>query len=222
MKVRKAIKQHATAWKSSVPAIVQCSSIGSLGKDNKTWFSSEFGVSLTGNINPTAAPPPMQVIYPSEDDIRNSSQGYCGGSCLPYNSETHAKQTWFRDHLHCWRSNARKRTGAMPHIKTYTRISKDNTQAQYFMLTSANLSKAAWGTLQKQGSQLFIRSYEAGVLLLPKFVTSSSEFNLSSADPSNVLHLPYDVPLTPYPKNAKPWFMNTDKSEPDNFGHTYP
>lgn len=32
---------------------------------------------------------------------------------------------------------------------------------------SANLSKAAWGALEKKGTQLKIRSYEIGVLFLP-------------------------------------------------------
>lgn len=32
---------------------------------------------------------------------------------------------------------------------------------------SANLSKAAWGGLEKKGLQLRIRSYEIGVLFLP-------------------------------------------------------
>lgn len=67
----------------------------------------------------------------------------------------------------------------MPHIKTYTRVSPDQKKAQYFMLTSSNLSKAAWGQLQKQGMQLFIRSYEAGVLWLPEkqvsFILFSNE-----------------------------------------------
>ena len=35
-------------------------------------------------------------------------------------------------------------------------------------ICSANLSKAAWGALEKQNSQLMIRSYEIGVLFLPK------------------------------------------------------
>lgn len=37
----------------------------------------------------------------------------------------------------------------------------------WFLLTSANLSKAAWGQLQKNDSQLRILSYEMGVLFLP-------------------------------------------------------
>ena len=36
------------------------------------------------------------------------------------------------------------------------------------IITSANLSKAAWGALEKNGSQLMIRSYEIGVLFLPQ------------------------------------------------------
>ena len=112
----------------------------------------------------------MAVVYPTEENIRTSSQGWGGGSCLPYNSNTHAKQPWLQRHLHEWRSGVR--STAMPHIKSYTRLNEDASAAQYLLLTSANLSKAAWGQLQKQGSQLFIRSYEAGVLLLPKFVVS--------------------------------------------------
>ena len=35
---------------------------------------------------------------------------------------------------------------------------------------SSNLSKAAWGALEKKGSQLMIRSYEIGVLFLPMYM----------------------------------------------------
>lgn len=38
---------------------------------------------------------------------------------------------------------------------------------------SANLSKAAWGALEKNGAQLMIRSYELGVLFLPSAFVSS-------------------------------------------------
>ena len=34
-------------------------------------------------------------------------------------------------------------------------------------MASHNLSKAAWGTLQKKGQQLFIHSFELGVMFLP-------------------------------------------------------
>lgn len=53
----------------------------------------------------------------------------------------------------------------MPHIKTYARYNGSNLA--WVLLSSHNLSKAAWGTLQKQGTQLMIRSYEMGVLFVP-------------------------------------------------------
>jgi hypothetical protein len=46
---------------------------------------------------------------------------------------------------------------------------------RWFLLTSSNLSKAAWGSLVKSGSQLMIRSYELGVLFLPHLVRAQFE-----------------------------------------------
>ena len=40
-----------------------------------------------------------------------------------------------------WRSETRLRTRAMPHIKSYARVSSDMTRASWFVLTSSNLSK---------------------------------------------------------------------------------
>ncbi|RXG56114.1 Tyrosyl-DNA phosphodiesterase 1 [Armadillidium vulgare] len=179
LKCRQLLRKYGK-WKynsSTSPVVVQCSSIGTLGKDCKSWLTGELGVSLIGGNDTNSVS--VNVVYPSENDVRNSTQGYGGGSCLPYNSNTHGKQTWLSRHLHCWRSEIRQRTRSMPHIKTYTRVSPDQKKAQYFMLTSSNLSKAAWGQLQKQGMQLFIRSYEAGVLWLPEkqvsFILFSNE-----------------------------------------------
>nr|XP_053631382.1 tyrosyl-DNA phosphodiesterase 1-like [Cherax quadricarinatus] len=62
MKVRRAIRQHATSWKSSLPIIAQCSSIGSLGKDAKSWLSGELGMSLTGAAAVCASPPPVRYF----------------------------------------------------------------------------------------------------------------------------------------------------------------
>ena len=74
-----------------------------------------------------------------------------------------------------WRSDGRLRTRAMPHIKSYCRLSTDFSRASWFALTSANLSKAAWGMRTKQQAMM-IQSYEAGVLFLPKFIVSFISF----------------------------------------------
>ena len=61
----------------------------------------------------------------------------------------------------------------MPHIKSFARYSSDYKKLYWFLLTSANLSKAAWGKLEKKETQIFIMSYEIGVLFLPSFVSSN-------------------------------------------------
>lgn len=41
------------------------------------------------------------------------------------------------------------------------------------MIDSANLSKAAWGALEKNNTQMMVRSYELGVLYLPSAFVST-------------------------------------------------
>jgi len=70
-----------------------------------------------------------------------------------------------------WECYSRKRSKAMPHIKTYCRISSNCTEMSWFLLTSANLSKAAWGRKLKSKDQSnYIMAHEAGVLFLPQFL----------------------------------------------------
>ena len=45
---------------------------------------------------------------------------------------------------------------------------------------SANMSKAAWGVLEKNQTQLMIRSYELGVLFLPKDFVSTMHHELAA------------------------------------------
>lgn len=64
----------------------------------------------------------------------------------------------------------------MPHIKTYSRVSPDGTKLGWFLLTSANLSKAAWGKMNKNQDGLTIMSWEAGVLFIPQnFVSGAND-----------------------------------------------
>lgn len=68
-----------------------------------------------------------------------------------------------------WKASKINRDRAMPHIKSYTRISRDFKKIPWFVLTSANLSKAAWGTFRQSN---YIMNYEAGVVFIPKFIVS--------------------------------------------------
>ncbi|KAF6133265.1 tyrosyl-DNA phosphodiesterase 1 [Phyllostomus discolor] len=64
---------------------------------------------------------------------------------------------------------------------------------------SANLSKAAWGALEKNGAQLMIRSYELGVLFLPSAFGLDSfrvkpRFFSSGQEPAASFPVPCDLP----------------------------
>lgn len=61
----------------------------------------------------------------------------------------------------------------MPHIKSYARFNLEEQCVYWFILTSANLSKAAWGSFNKNVNIqpcLRIANFEAGVLFMPRFV----------------------------------------------------
>ena len=68
--------------------VVQCSSVGSLGRD-PAWLEGEFGRSLAGG---GAATPPVKLVYPARSDVLASYDGVLGGGCLPYSRATHLKQ----------------------------------------------------------------------------------------------------------------------------------
>lgn len=61
--------------------------------------------------------------------------------------------------------------------KYWAKWKATHTGRRWLLLTSANLSKAAWGALQKNNSQLMIRSYELGVLFIPSPVKSGCGFS---------------------------------------------
>ncbi|XP_078436994.1 tyrosyl-DNA phosphodiesterase-like protein isoform X2 [Wolffia australiana] len=143
--------------------VYQFSSLGSL---DEKWLS-EFASSLSSGVSNDKSPlgpGKAQIIWPTVEDVRCSLEGYAAGSAIPSpmrNVEKEfLKKYWVR-----WKATQTGRCRAMPHIKSYTRYS--GQRLAWFLLTSANLSKAAWGALQKNNSQLFIRSYELGVLFLP-------------------------------------------------------
>ncbi|GBP52737.1 Probable tyrosyl-DNA phosphodiesterase [Eumeta japonica] len=95
----------------------------------------------------------------------------------------------------------------MPHIKSYIRISPDAKKAAYYVLTSGNVSKAAWGTFNKGNGALRIMSYEAGVMFLPSFVLNKDFFSLDKSD-NDHLSVPYDLPPVPYEEDMSPWVMD--------------
>ncbi|CAH1641988.1 unnamed protein product [Spodoptera littoralis] len=191
------------------PLIAQASSIGSYGKDPKLWLTGDFLHNFTKIKNQSqllSSPPELKIIYPSLENVRQSHDNLLGGGCLPYAGDVHAKQPWLNNFLYQWQAKISSRNQAMPHIKSYTRVS--NGKAAFYLLTSANISKAAWGQVNKGNGALRIMSYEAGVLFLPKFVIDEDYFFLDQGEvrprPKSLV-IPYDLPPVKYTPDMKPW-----------------
>ncbi|CAG2114206.1 unnamed protein product, partial [Medioppia subpectinata] len=232
LKLRRLLSEFGPSAKnvdSSWPAIGQFSSIGSLGPTADKWLTNEFLSTLSAvcGAKSLVTKPRLKLIFPSVENVRTCLEGYSGGGSLPYSSQTHRKQTYLTSYLHSWRSERTGRSIACPHIKTYTRLSGDSKQMAYFVLTSANLSKAAWGQLEKNDTQLAIKSYEIGVLFIPKLFTNQEFFEISKSEDSdklsnNCFPIPYDTPLTPYSLNDEVWTWDTPHTQmPDTHGNAW-
>jgi len=117
----------------------------------------------------------LQIIWPDEVAVRYSNLGWSAGNSLPCNAKNiYADEAQgrmydsFRQTLCLWESSE-IRPHSCPHIKTYTVYKTDERgthQLAWCLLTSSNLSQAAWGQIQ-HGAQLAVSSFEIGVLYLP-------------------------------------------------------
>lgn len=233
LRLRKLLKDHSMQVPDeySWPVIGQFSSIGSMGADQSKWLCSEFRQSLVtlGNSGKslTNQEVPINLIYPTVDNVRQSLEGYPAGGSLPYSIQTAQKQLWLHSYFHKWSAEASGRSHAMPHIKTYMRVSPDFQKIAWFLVTSANLSKAAWGAFEKNGTQLMIRSYELGVLFLPsEFGLDTGYFqvkeNLLSDGPVLSFPVPYDLPPEKYESKDRPWIWNIPYTKaPDTHGNMW-
>lgn len=154
--------------------------------------------------------PGFKMVFPSYNNVLAGHDGLLSGGGLPYRRENHMKQRWLENHLQLWRANERYRTKALPHIKSYFRYSEQKGLF-WFCLTSANFSKAAWGSVNKGqslGQVLRVNNYEMGVLFLPKVMIERDTFPLKSGDGKLDFPMPYDLPLVPYSIDDTPFFSD--------------
>ncbi|NWW55158.1 TYDP1 phosphodiesterase, partial [Pedionomus torquatus] len=235
LRLRKLLKEHASSItaQESWPVVGQFSSIGSMGVDGSKWLCSEFQESLVAaGSNVTSllkCDVPIHLVYPTVNNVRQSLEGYPAGGSLPYSIQTAQKQLWLHSYFHKWSAEVSGRSRAIPHIKTYMRLSPDFQRIAWFLVTSANLSKAAWGALEKNGTQLMIRSYELGVLFLPSaFGLEKGYFRVrgkmlsESSSSATYFPVPYDLPLEQYGSNDQPWIWNIPYTNaPDTHGNMW-
>ncbi|XP_076676604.1 tyrosyl-DNA phosphodiesterase glaikit isoform X2 [Andrena cerasifolii] len=201
------LSKHATLPPDAPewPIVAQSSSIGSLGPNYDSWLLKEIVPSMSRETaKGLKSHPNFQFIYPSIKNYKESFDCRDGSCCLPYSRQTHSKQEWLESYLYQWKATRTARSQAMPHIKSYTRFSPDLKRIPWFVLTSANLSKAAWGIARNSH---YIMSYEAGVIFIPQFITGSTTFPVQEGVEEGVQVFPitYDRPLTRYEPGDKPF-----------------
>ncbi|KAH9325792.1 hypothetical protein KI387_005970, partial [Taxus chinensis] len=151
------------------PLVYQFSSLGSLDEKWMAEFNSSMCSGYTFGKQPLGSGS-AQIIWPSVEDVRCSLEGYAAGNAIP-SPQKNVEKEFLKRYWARWQANHTGRCRAMPHIKTYARY--NGQSLAWFLLTSSNLSKAAWGALQKNSSQLMIRSYELGVIFLPSLILKS-------------------------------------------------
>jgi tyrosyl-DNA phosphodiesterase-1 len=204
---------HSAPINEKCPVIAQVSTLGNYGNQPYYYLTTEIVQSFRRDSSATVRKLcSINVIYPSAKNVRDSYDGLAGADCLVYFQNTHRTQQWLNTYLYQWRSSSRDRNRAIPHIKTYCRY--DDQGLFWFLLTSANLSKSAWGTLNKGKSSLKLNNYEAGVLFCPRTIIQKDRFPLNDnqSDGDKVFKLPFDIPLTPYEQLDTPFTVEEMKS----------
>jgi tyrosyl-DNA phosphodiesterase 1 len=118
------------------------------------------------------------------------------------------------------------RKRAAPHIKTFVRYGKESID--WALVTSANLSKQAWGEApnKKSNDEVRICSYEIGVLVWPGLFaedaimkpTFKTDTPIVGDDEENRtvvgFRMPYSLPLQRFGQE-KPWVPTMSYDVPD-------
>eukprot|EP00798_Chlamydomonas_sp_ICE-L_P020433 gene20433-27221_t len=185
MRVRTLLaKEHLPdEFRAQAPQIAaQFSSLGSV--DSK-WLLQEFGASLAtcdrsagpcpgasgsgtntkaSPSGPSVAASDFHLVWPTLKQVKGSIEGWVAGYSLPGGAKNILKDE-LQQYMCKYDGALVGRERVMPHMKTFTRF--QGSRMAWVIVSSHNLSKAAWGQLQKKNTQLMVRSYELGVLVLP-------------------------------------------------------
>ncbi|KAJ3650697.1 hypothetical protein Zmor_016779 [Zophobas morio] len=193
----------ATSW----PIIAQMSSVGFYGKSPAEWLRGTFLRNIAAHDRSKQvylSSAPLKIVYPSLRNVRDSYLSKNGGFCLNYDIEMSNKQDWLRNYLHHWKADELGRSRVMPHDKFYCRISPCLTKLAWFLLSSANMSRGAWGSKYlDENRNVFVRNYEAGVMFFPKFF--DEEYFKVGGKGGPGFPMVCDLPLTEYEKRDRPF-----------------
>jgi len=235
--------------------ICQFSSIGSLTKKylHRLQYSMDISRSRrdSSSEDDESKPLKLQLVYPTADEICNSVEGYRGGLSVPGTLKNVSKdflQPLFRkwtapysllaslalsrnDEQEKSKKNPLLKGNNVPHIKSYFQLSDSEGEGMaWFMLSSHNLSKAAWGDVQNSSvhgeKRLFVRSWELGVFISPQHLRANRLVpwtpEKNSTDRTHgkdaTIPLPYHHRPHPYSESDKPWAVDSRHVRLDRFG----
>lgn len=150
------------------------SQMSSMGKVSRKWLETlreSFASESTGSKKTTG----MKIVWPSVSFVRDSIDGWMsGGSLCIRDKNLLADSKNAVSFMMQYVSAQPDRVIIPPHIKSYWKVYSDGTLG-WMCLTSANLSKSAWGEIQK-GPNFAMNNYEVGVLFLPSLLSIPSLF----------------------------------------------
>ncbi|KAI4655540.1 hypothetical protein J4E93_000254 [Alternaria ventricosa] len=151
--------------------------------------ASSFFAKRESNVGKSLSPK-YSVIFPTPEEIRASLDGYASGGSIHWKlqSAQQQKQLEYMHPMLCHWSHASSsstkdsarqeahRGLAAPHIKTYVRFSdEEHKTIDWAMVTSANLSKQAWGDVVNKKDEIWIQSWEAGVVVWPALYAQAQD-----------------------------------------------
>lgn len=160
------------------PLIYQFSSLGSLDEKWLAELASSMSAGVSEDKKPLGIGEPL-IVWPSVEDVRCSLEGYAAGNAVPSPLKNVEKE-FLKKYWARWKASHTGRCRAMPHIKTFLRY--NGQSLAWLLLTSSNLSKAAWGSLQKNNSQLMIRSYEVFLFLCERLEAFKRRTDIDTDD----------------------------------------
>lgn len=228
LELKRCIKSYASPVDRNTRIVCQFSSIGSLTE--KYLSELQESMSAKGTKYPTRSNLELSLVYPTVQEIRASVQGYQGGGSVPGTMKNVTKP--FLRRLFCrWASpsslsNPIWKSRNVPHIKTYYQTSSDNESMSWLVLSSHNLSKAAWGDAINSkwgGRRLFIRHWELGVFLSPKLIGADRlipwSLSATAKKPGDAsVPLPFYLHPESYQADDQPWAVDAVYSQADAFG----
>ncbi|GKT45619.1 putative U3 small nucleolar RNA-associated protein 13 [Colletotrichum spaethianum] len=228
--------------------VVQISSIATLGASDSWIQKCLFDSLAVSKNNSLSTPrPKFKVVFPTADEIRRSLDGYASGGSIhtKIQSQQQAKQLqYLRPIFHHWANDAPEgeplpetaaiqeagRKRAAPHIKTYIRYG--DKSIDWALVTSANISKQAWGEAAGASQEVRIASWEIGVLVWPSAITDKATMvgtfetdmpskDVGDGDPVVGMRIPYNLPLQAYGKDEIPWVASMVHTDPDRMGRLW-